>query len=505
MAAALGAARNRNRNSRRVGKDLAEKEIAERRQKLLRSSSSDIRLGSKSSLGHQSSTMDFSEQHSSAITLTDLFLSDFDKSDEQIDSGPCLIPLPPALFAIAQQVKEEADRQQAIKDQTGLGKIDELEQQKQKAAAALEVQLQQYWKTFASWPRTWPGPEKVRQRLQDFMTTFRDGEKGDGLVSHCGERLRVSAFVVICEENILLRSEPSTSNDHLTGDKIHAGELVVVDNILQYGKTKFLKLRRGGGWAFDRIDRVQNIARIVHTRCMAFVASIEIGLWWYRVVSQEYAEVRRAPGPGEKLRSGFVLCPGEVVVVALRCTVDEKSWLHLADGRGWIFERRPTRVEQMQKEDDSTGEVVMAECTEENGASMRVSEQDSALKANAVQIGMWEYETTRRVLAVGGSIAGCILEKGEKIKIDLRVPADGQKPEKTRMAQSRPPVAKRTWLRLNDGRGWVPKTDEDSRTLLRFLRIPGAPKPGVSSRRASSSESIMSMLPEGHEWMQGIA
>jgi len=392
------------------------------------------------------------------ITLTDLFLAD-DRpganGHKGGGGGPKLLPLPPGLLAIL------AERQEQNKETLEQKAHNHELMATRQVKAVNEIKVQEYFKVFATWPRTWPQLEESRERLEEFLEIFNFHR---GLLLTCGERIKCSAFVVICPAKIGLRSEPSSSTQYLIPDKvIHPGQLVVVDSILVYNKVKFLKLRQGG-WAFEWKG---------HERCMAYLSCVETGLWWYRVVSREYAEIRLTPSFSERARSGYVLCPNEVCVVALRCRVDDRCWMQLADGRGWIFEARPPHAPRSgprSSNEEDWPELVMAKCEPEDQEQDKDQFGYSNSAIGAVEVGLWEYEVMGRSLAIGITTIGSVLEQGEKVCVDLRVPANGQTPEETSTTRIKLTAANRIWLRLEDGRGWVPKSSEDGSSLLKFVR-----------------------------------
>jgi hypothetical protein len=410
-------------------------------------------------------------------TITDLFLCD--QPAETTESAPKdrpLLPLPPALTTLIQATKETARKSVAQKLQ---------DEERKKEEALLEAKLQDYFKNFATWPYSGVGLEETVARLKDFVEVFCEDK---GLLHHCGERLKCMAFIVISSQKVALRSQPTWQEEHIIPDKVlHPGQMVIVDSVVVYDKVKFRKVQ-GGGWAFERK---------LNTRCMAYMTSVEIGLWWYRVVSREFAEVRIAPSFGVGVRSGYVLCPGEVCVVALRCMVDDRQWMCLADGRGWIFETMPT-----SGDDEQNGTTVIQECTEDTTQDVPPDHDHSAgHSANAAEVGLWEYEVVgHAALAIGASYSGWKLARGEKVMVDLRVPANGQKAKEVSVSQSKPTIVNRIWLRLNDGRGWVPKTTEDGTALLKFVRM-ASPGTGISKGRTNSKELVSPC----DAWMQGIA
>lgn len=399
------------------------------------------------------------------------------RAKAQAEGSKTLLPLPPALVAIlASQTKQRLDQ---LKKWTPGGELVDAEQ------AGMECKLQDYFKAFATFPQAWTELEECRDRMNAFMDAFSVSK---GLLHHCGERLKCTAYVVICPHKVGLRSEPSTlSSLIIPGQALHPGQMVVVDSVVVYNNVHFMKMQ-GGGWAFERKGS---------TWCMSYLMCVECGLWWYRVVSEEYAEVRRTPCFDDRVRTGHILVPGEVCVVAVRCVIDERCWLHLADGRGWIFENRPA------DDEDELGsqEAVMVECKQDlEKESKDLADQEDLQQASAVEVGLWEYECVGPTLAIGATTGGWLLSPGEKVLVDLRVPANGQKAKETSVAEIKATVFNRIWFRLNDGRGWVPKTDSAGEALLRFVRVaPGTHGGGQKNTGPDPSCS------ESESWMRGIA
>mmetsp|Transcript_83462 Transcript_83462/g.131471 ORF Transcript_83462/g.131471 Transcript_83462/m.131471 type:complete len:496 (+) Transcript_83462:116-1603(+) len=411
------------------------------------------------------------------FTFTDLFLQDHSKdivaSISTIGGGTRpFIPLPPGVSPGLMQLQREEMKHEEIKS---------IELRRK---AIQERQLEEYFKPHASWTH-FPKLEDRRKRMSDFSAQFHAGELDETILRHCGENLKLLAYVVVSVDKVGVRSSPSLSEEAQTGEVLCPGQMVMVQSILNFDKTKFLKLSTGG-WVFNRKG---------NTKVMAYVSNIEIGLWWYRVVSQEFAEVREAPSESERVRSGFVMVPGEVCVVNIRCLVENKSWMHLADGRGWMFEMRPESAPTLTgKTDDGVREIVMAECKEEISAELE-EEQSHGKAMNAAEVGMWEYEILQSVLAIGASISGWLLRRGDKVFVDMRVPANGRKEVKN----SADDPLTRIWLRLNDGRGWLPKTDVSGTPIVRFRKMAGVePRLTISKKESNLDENI-------EDWKTGVA
>jgi hypothetical protein len=271
--------------------------------------------GSSASLGRKLKRGDAAGSFAvGSTTFADLFLADKseDEFEEDVSKRP-LIPLPPSFIALMRDRQIQSEHLRSDADY-----IESLLQKKD--AARQESKLQKYWTSFATFHDEWPELEMARERVQNFITLMTAIIK-EGLNRYCGERPKCSAFVVVCSDPIALRKVPSTSSEDALEDLIYPGQIILSEARLFCNKIQYIKLR-GGGWTFETKGPI---------RCMSYVVNMELGPWWYRVVSREYAEVRVAPNFSKHSGSGFMLCPGEVCVIAVRCMVDDRCWLQLAD------------------------------------------------------------------------------------------------------------------------------------------------------------------------------
>merc|ERR1711972_39008 len=66
----------------------------------------------------------------------------------------------------------------------------------------------------------------------------------------------------------------------------------------------------------------------------------EGGLKHYVVMCKDDVEVRASPTYADDARVGHFLHPGQVVAIDDRRMVQGSWFLHLADGRGWVFETK---------------------------------------------------------------------------------------------------------------------------------------------------------------------
>jgi len=144
--------------------------------------------------------------------------------------------------------------------------------------------------------------------------------------------------------------------------------------------------------------------------------------------------------------------------------------------------------------EDSVEERVISECDEQ-----KEDTADPAMNmktGGSVEVGTWEYEVIDQVLAIGSSTSGWLLAIGEIIFVDMRVPANGLKVRETSSRQA-PSSETRIWLRLHDGRGWIPKTHVDGLPTVRFRKVPNSGSQNPKHQNPTKVEDV--------DWESGVA
>uniref|UniRef100_A0A7S0B8X1 Uncharacterized protein n=1 Tax=Pyrodinium bahamense TaxID=73915 RepID=A0A7S0B8X1_9DINO len=139
----------------------------------------------------------------------------------------------------------------------------------------------------------------------------------------------------------------------------------------------------------------------------------------YVVMCKDDVEVRASPTYADDTRIGHFLHPGQVVVTDDRRMVQGSWFLHLADGRGWVFETKDRLL-------------VMTE-------------------AHGFERGLWHYsivcdsdvETRITPTYSDDARTGLVLGPGDCIAVDERCSVAGAR-----------------FLKLADGRGWVFETKD---------------------------------------------
>lgn len=296
-----------------------------------------------------------------------------------------------------------------------------------------------YWKSHATKFDCWPQVRESCERLESFLKAWKEAEK-----THEVHR----AFVNVSPHSLGVRSKPSKDEADRTGQVIHPGQCILVDKVVDKDDIRYLKLAHAEAWVFDCKD-----GDIV----MVEMKNVQFGPWWYHIVNDEFVETRRNPSYQDNARTGWVLGPKEVVVVALKCRLHGSPFVLLADGRGWVFVLKPG----VPKNNKDFENMIVAECDQEviKGTNKVDLRDVIPITSGVVEVGFWTYIVGHQpVLAIGGKKHGTLLSPGDIVKVTKRCVANGEAKGNN--------IQNRVWLRLNDHRGWVPTVSEEGKRLL---------------------------------------
>jgi len=332
---------------------------------------------------------------------------------------------------------------------------------------------QLYWKAHATWKHDDQAMQAKRAKMQSFVEmwtkkmqpvlTANASMNPENSTKKFSRRLRrgmtntgsfaglefIEGFVNISLNPIGIRKIGSLGDEHKTGEVIEPGEAVIIDKILEQDNIRFLRLFDGRGWVFDSKGGEAVI--------MAKMEEVEVGDSWYRMMCKEMVDIRRTPIYDQAAKTSQLLCPKELVVVNAKCRVRGYTFVHIADGRGWVFLVKPGA----KKKERSLTDTVMEECDQEVTQGEAFLTQDEILPVTneIVEVGLWTYYVSAANLtAIGVKIHGVVLNEGDVIKVDKRAYSDGCAPEKGEGAMR--------WLRLMDGRGWVPEKQLDGKAAV---------------------------------------
>eukprot|EP00403_Amphidinium_massartii_P012892 CAMPEP_0178432368 /NCGR_PEP_ID=MMETSP0689_2-20121128/32344_1 /TAXON_ID=160604 /ORGANISM="Amphidinium massartii, Strain CS-259" /LENGTH=420 /DNA_ID=CAMNT_0020054343 /DNA_START=9 /DNA_END=1268 /DNA_ORIENTATION=- len=313
--------------------------------------------------------------------------------------------------------------------------------------------IQAYWKPFATYMDQWPTVMRNKSVMKQFEMEY-GREMGKELVQRTSKRSdnRSRSYVCISQYPVGVRSAPTQSEDSMTSDIIYPGDILLVQEVRSSedeSSTDYLQL--GGmrsGWVFSRKDGVLLFSEM---------RMMEVGPWWYKVVCSEMAEIRTIPLHADWGRTGWLVSPGEYVNVTLRAHVCGYDFLLLADGRGWMFIQKPGTPKNTRDPDH----FVMSECETDFMLDDMAMLQSLITPTNeVVEIGKWTYVVNQNpVLALGSLERGVWLVPGDIVKVNKRAIASGSLSRGSS-------VQSRRWLRLSDGRGWVPQVFEDNTEAL---------------------------------------
>merc|ERR1740129_1629371 len=268
-------------------------------------------------------------------------------------------------------------------------------------------------------------------------------------INSMGETIHIQAFVNVNAHPVGVRRRRSHDDSEKTGEAIGPGEPVVVEQVAEHDGVRFLKLADNRGWVFDSKDDHE---------VMAKMEDLEVGIAWYRVVCKELVDVRGAPVYDHTARTGRLLCPGELIAINLRCRVRGGYFVHLADGRGWVF---VLKSGASRTNHDTTAEV-LKECEAQLNGNTSVDLLNAVPPTtDIVEVGTWTYVVGfEPVLALGSRPNGTYLSPGDVVMVNKRAWGNGDPPNPHTRDYSK------LWLRLNDGRGWVPEKGADGKALL---------------------------------------
>lgn len=302
-----------------------------------------------------------------------------------------------------------------------------------------------YWKEHAHPFDTWPQAKRMREIHQEFVRVLGGGRARTSSITN--SRL----FVNITPGQIGVRESPNFAEHAKTGEVVEPGQVVSVVDYKDEDGARWWRLKHMNGWIFETKDG---------QRVMQEAMNVECGMWWYRLACKECIEVRTAPGYGNEVRSGWVVSPGELVVCILRCRIGPSQYLLLKDGRGWVFTWKPVLCDSGYLR--AGHDVAMEECNTDFLESGATQDFRRAIPPtdNIVEVGSWTYVVQKRpVLCVGSKQHGTFLSPGDIIRVDKRCAANGAMHRGIALQE-------RVWVRLLDGRGWVPVHSDDGQEQL---------------------------------------
>lgn len=375
---------------------------------------------------------------------------------------------------------------------------------------AIGMNPQEYWKSQVSL-QTWTPAQKADAEKADLYVSLLIGSAGPAVVWERGistdrvdkiktnkdqasftelaggtESVYFESFVNVSLCKVGIRSCASSSDGFKTNETVDPGEAVVIKQIVEDEGTRYLRLQDDRGWVFDWKDGVQVLAKM---------EDVEVGLSWYRVVSQHLMSIRRAPVYDEAAKTECFLCPQELVVVNMKAKVCGSFFVHLADGRGWCFVQK--RVEGRKayatsnKTSPDDGGLLLEECEGEIVAGNRESNQFGIpTTSDVVEVGNWTYCVGYDpVLALGLHPHGKIIAPGEVVVVNKRCYVKGDVPEDKEVP--------RWWLRLADDRGWIPERSPAGELLVTLRKSGEANYPRhYKGKRDERVEA---------NWMMGVA
>jgi len=337
--------------------------------------------------------------------------------------------------------------------------------------------VQDYWKNYATWLDCWPGVKEARERNAAFIQSLSGGRARTSSI------ISFRVFANVSAAALGVRSSPTQDESAKTGEIIHAGQMVSVRAMEEHDGVRYWSLRDNSGWIFESKDGVPVLVE---------ATNVETGKWWYRVACKECVEVRSAPTYSTEARTGWIMCPQELAVVILRCRLGSAQFLLLGDGRGWAFTFKPILGERGNVR--AGPENALEECESD---FLKVNQQMDFRNIvpptnEVVEVGTWSYVVQQRpVLCLGTKQHGTFLSPGDIIRVDKRATASGER-------YRSPELIDRVWLRLQDGRGWVPVHGDDGYEQVRSQDPDDLTYPAWFGGNKNMDRPA-------HEWMTGFA
>jgi len=328
-----------------------------------------------------------------------------------------------------------------------------------------------YWKEHASWLEDWPGIADAREHIakvkavwHDMFMDFHDADD----VYEQENRGPVRMFVHMGNKPMAVRSKPTQEITDWT-EVVRPGECVVSDWAEEIGGVQYYRISgrpaEKPGWVFDSIGG---------ETIMVEMKNVDTTPVWYRAIATGTIFLHTVPSSSRTTMNGLILGNKEVFVVDMRCRVGAQDYVHLADGRGWIYERVKRKDSALESKNPTSRKdmkaayvAVVGECEGEmlssgsGGLKHRMSQVPST--TDIVKTGMWTYIVGESpVLVIGDGPQGSLLQPGEEVKVDKKCSANGDPFVKGSG------VLGRQWFRLHgkEHKGWVPATTVNGKQLL---------------------------------------
>mmetsp|Transcript_64447 Transcript_64447/g.174122 ORF Transcript_64447/g.174122 Transcript_64447/m.174122 type:complete len:495 (+) Transcript_64447:82-1566(+) len=334
-----------------------------------------------------------------------------------------------------------------------------------------------YWKEHAGWLEDWPGVEAERVKYAMVKAAwkehFKDSDSANGAEERTSGHARM--FIHMGSKPVAVRSSPTQDPGSKGQDVIRPGQIIISDTIEENGGVQYYKVAgrpaAKPGWVFDHIGG---------ETVMVEMKNVVTTLVWFRAVAFGTIYLHSAPSSSKSTMNGLILGNKEVFVVDMKCRVGTQDFVHLADGRGWIYERtKPKDRANMPKisgRDTDGGRksvtaaqyvTVVEECEGELVSSgldaLAARLRQVPATTDIVKTGMWTYIVGEApVLVLGDGANGSLLQPGEEVKVDKKCTANGD------LFVKGSGVLGRQWFRLHgkERRGWVPATAVNGKQLL---------------------------------------
>eukprot|EP00746_Dinoflagellata_sp_MGD_P000180 gnl/MRDRNA2_/MRDRNA2_100322_c0_seq1.p1 gnl/MRDRNA2_/MRDRNA2_100322_c0~~gnl/MRDRNA2_/MRDRNA2_100322_c0_seq1.p1 ORF type:complete len:849 (+),score=160.07 gnl/MRDRNA2_/MRDRNA2_100322_c0_seq1:98-2644(+) len=193
-------------------------------------------------------------------------------------------------------------------------------------------------------------------------------------------------YIVVDPKGICPRSEPTHDKAAKLKRCIEEGEVVRVTERKIVDGTMFLKTGSPAGWVFEVQPGDQSRIRMR-------MVSVEQGMWSYQVRAEKGIALRMRCSFSDAAKAGHGPSKGEIVRVKERLQCGETTFLRLADGTGWVFDKKNGRqmldlIGPKDVHEPSKASLVMPVL--ESGAVSAPSQDASVADSKAESSG-WHY------------------------------------------------------------------------------------------------------------------
>jgi len=269
------------------------------------------------------------------------------------------------------------------------------------------------------------------------------------------------SYIVVDPKGICPRNEATYDKAAKIKRRIEEGEVLRVTQRKVADGTAFLKIGSPAGWVFDVQPGDQSRIRMR-------MVSVEQGMWSYQVQAERGVALRMRCSFSDSAKAGHGPNKGDIVRVKERVRCGENTFLRLADGSGWVFDRKQGR--QML---DLVGPKDTLESPKSYSVLLGIDDHHSSRTTQApsqgvdcaeppAECGDWHYivldqkgiRPRNEASYDKGKKLKHRIEEGEVVHVTERKPGEGT-----------------VFLKLNSPAGWVFDTQPSNLAKVRMREV----------------------------------